>query len=83
MHFVYILLDQENRVYIGCTKDLDRRLLEHLSGKCRTTRLMEHPKLYYYEAYTDEAMALDREKKLKIFGSAYTGLAKRIGLKNL
>jgi len=44
---------------------------------------MEHPKLYYYEAYTDEAMALDREKKLKIFGSAYTGLAKRIGLKNL
>jgi hypothetical protein len=42
---------------------------------------MKEPKLLYYEAYNNDKVAKEREKKLKIRGSAYQGLIKRIGLK--
>jgi len=34
--------------------------------------------LIYYEAYNNKNLAEERERKLKKFGSAYSGLLKRI-----
>jgi len=81
MHYVYILTDSTNNIYIGLTDDLERRLKEHRAGKTRTTKSMDVVNLHYYEAYTSRHAAIEREKNLKCYGSAYMGLLKRIRLK--
>jgi len=74
MYFVYILKNRgTNRLYIGYTNNLQRRLTEH---KEKDNRL----ELIYYETYTDEKLAREREKRLKYYGSAWRGLKKRLGL---
>lgn len=78
MHYVYILRDLEGRHYIGYTSDLKRRIQEHNNLQTRTTKRMNQPALFYYEAYITESSAKLREKKLKQFGSSYTGLMKRL-----
>jgi putative endonuclease len=67
--------------YIGYTEDIQRRLNEHNQGKVYTTYRLGSPKLIYYEAYNEESEAKEREKKLKQFGSSYTGLLKRLKLR--
>ena len=79
MYYVYLLKDNVHKIYIGYTEDLKRRIKEHVAGYTFTTSKMDNPKLFYYEAYTDELAAKTREKKLKQFGSSYTGLIKRLG----
>jgi len=81
MYFVYLQIDKQNKIYIGYTADLNRRLLEHQVGKVYTTARMDEPRLFYYEAYLDEASAKLRERKLKQYGSSYHGLLKRLNLK--
>ncbi len=78
MFYVYLLKDGVNKLYIGYTSDLKRRLKEHLSGQVYTSRRMNKPELIYYEAYRTERAARVREKKLKQFGSACHGLLKRL-----
>ena len=81
MHYVYILKDAVNHLYIGYSSNLKQRLASHLRGETITTSKMICPKLIYYESYDTEKMARNREIKLKQFGSSYTGLLKRLGLK--
>lgn len=81
MYYVYLLKDDEGKLYIGFTNDLRRRMNEHDMKKTYTTRRMNELKLVYYEAYSDKGLAQTREKKLKQFGSSYSGLIKRIGFK--
>ncbi len=81
MYYVYLLTDQSGKIYIGFTKDLKRRIEEHKRGKTYWTKRLVDLHLLYYEAYSSRELALEREKKLKIRGSAYQGLIKRIGLK--
>ena len=70
MHYVYILKRKNNRYYIGYTKDLRRRIAEHSKRyNC---------KLIFYEAYCSEAIARDRERKLKHYGSAWRALKSRL-----
>jgi len=78
MFYIYLLKDERGKLYTGYTKDLKRRLNEHLRGKTPTTRKMVSPKLFYYEAYDTEKAARIREGKLKQHGSSYQGLIKRI-----
>lgn len=80
MFYVYLLEDDIGKLYIGYSANLKRRISEHLHNKVYTTKRMEHPKLIYYEAYTTENPAKEREKKLKQFGSSYQGLIKRLKL---
>ncbi len=80
MFYVYLLKDLNDRLYIGYSSDLKRRIKEHKQGKSYTTRRMNEPVLIYYEAYSDEISAKTREKKLKQFGSSYKGLIKRLNL---
>jgi putative endonuclease len=83
MYFVYLLKlqNQKNRFYIGMTGDIKRRTNEHRRGKVKTTTRLGAPRLIYYEAYIESTQAIEREKQLKRFGSAYSGLLKRLGEK--
>ncbi len=81
MYYVYLLKDLKNKIYIGYSSNLKNRIKSHLNSKVVTTSKMDQPKLIYYESYEDEPLARTRELKLKQFGSSYTGLLKRLGLK--
>ena len=78
-YYVYVLKSiNSNRLYIGCTSDLVRRLDEHNSGKCFSTKSYLPIKLIYYEAYLSKTDAFNREKKLKQLGSSVAKLKMRI-----
>lgn len=70
MFYLYILQNETtDRYYIGSTNNLERRLKEHLRGKTRTTRILHTDKLVYFEEYSIEKDARNREKKLKSYKS--------------
>ena len=70
MYFVYVIMDEEGKLYIGYTSRLKRRIEEHNRDK--------RWELVYCEAFRSEFDAREREKKLKQYGSAWEGLKKRI-----
>ncbi len=79
--YVYILKNKDinsNRLYIGSTNNLEKRLEEHRNKKVFSTRRFPDFELVYYEAYISESDARMREKRLKYFGKAYQELKKRI-----
>lgn len=82
MYYVYLLKLQNTKkdYYIGCTADLRRRMIEHCSGNTQTTK-GKNPKLIYYEAFLNKEMAFARERGLKLSGSVYMALMKRMGEK--
>lgn len=69
MYYMYILT-RDKKPYIGYTNDLAKRFKQH-------SREYECA-LVYYEAYSSEKMAREREIKLKQYGSAWLGLKGRI-----
>ncbi|MFZ2521883.1 MAG: GIY-YIG nuclease family protein [Minisyncoccia bacterium] len=51
MFYVYILKsEKDNNLYTGYTNDLKRRLIEHNSGKSKSTKSRKPFELIYYEA---------------------------------
>jgi len=71
MHYVYLLQSElkKDKIYVGTTGDLERRLREHNSGGTYTTKWHQPYRIVYYEAYLDKQDALERERKLKHHGS--------------
>jgi len=66
MFYTYVLLSQvDNNFYIGFTKDLQKRLEEHMKGLVDSTKVRRPFKLVYYEACLDEKKAIKREKYFK------------------
>jgi putative endonuclease len=66
MYFVYILLsEKDNKRYIGCTENLDRRLTEHNSGLVKSTKNRRPLKLIHFEKFISKSDAMKREKKIK------------------
>jgi len=79
MYYTYILKSQkDDKYYIGFSSDLKKRFEQHTLGKVNATKNRRPLELIYYEAYQTENNARLREKNLKKFGSAYSGLIKRI-----
>ncbi len=79
MHHVYLLKSkQDGHLYIGCTKDLGRRISEHNGGLVRSTKSRGPFDLVYYESYKSERDAFHREKNLKLQANALTGLKRRL-----
>jgi len=79
MFYTYILKSKkDNKLYIGYTSDLRKRLSEHKKGKVENTSHRLPVELVYYEAYKDMTDAKNREKSFKKSGSVYNGLVKRI-----
>ena len=79
MYYVYILKSIKfRRLYIGYTNDLRKRFKEHNDGKTKSTKPYLPWKIIYYEAYEFKADAINREKQLKYYGKAYSGLKRRL-----
>ena len=71
MYFVYVLKNERtNEIYYGYTDNLERRIKQHSKS--------ENFKLVYYEAYSSELDARERERKLKNYGQSRTHLKSRI-----
>lgn len=79
MFHVYVLKSSKiDKLYIGYTDNLKRRLLEHNSGFSKYTKPFIPWKLMYYESYLNLEDAKNRESKLKQYGQAYRRLKERI-----
>ena len=76
MYYVYVIKSKVNeKLYIGSTNNLKRRLAEH---RRKTSLKRASFNLVYYEAFASEVDARRREKRIKYFGKAYQELKKRI-----
>ena len=78
MFFVYVLISQKDqKLYIGFTDNVERRLAQHADGMVESTRHRRPLMLIYYEAYVDRRDAQGREKFLKS-GSGHRYLKKQL-----
>src|SRR5204862_7257318 len=69
MHYVYVLRAvTADGLYIGYSANLRRRFTQHAEGGAVATSYRRPWKLIYYEAYTEQADALGRERYLKSGG---------------
>ena len=79
MFYVYVLKSKKDeKLYIGYTNDLKRRIQEHNSVHTRSIKSRLPFTLVYYEAYHSLQDARIREERLKQFKNSYTELKKRI-----
>lgn len=63
---VYVLKsEKDNRLYVGMSSDVQKRLLEHNSGRTKSTKGYRPWKLLHEEKYPDRVTARKREKYLK------------------
>ncbi|MFC1613552.1 GIY-YIG nuclease family protein [Patescibacteria group bacterium] len=82
MYYVYLLKSLKDKgYYIGYSSDLKIRFIQHADGEVKATKNRRPIEVIYYEAYNFKELAQERERQLKNFGSAYTGLLKRLRLK--
>lgn len=65
MYTVYVLQDNQRRLYKGMTNNLVRRLAEHKGGTTKTTRFMKDLRVVYSEELPDRVTARKREIYLK------------------
>jgi len=66
VYYLYILLCEDHSYYIGSTNNVEKRFLDHLSGKgARYTKSHKPVKVIYQEELTTKSLALRREAKLK------------------
>jgi predicted GIY-YIG superfamily endonuclease len=78
MWYVYILKSAiDNKLYVGSTNDVARRLTEHNSGKVDSTKNRMPLRLETYFAVKDRSRAIALEQYFKT-GSGRAFLQKRI-----
>ena len=77
-YFIYILECADKSLYVGCTNDLERRLVQHNNSKygAHYTKIRRPVLLKYSEKFTNlkeargresEIKGWRREKKMKLF----------------
>jgi putative endonuclease len=66
MYYVYVIYSSSyNNYYTGSTENLENRLKEHNSGKCKYTSGRMPWRLIYKEEHPTRSEAMKREKFLK------------------
>src|SRR3989338_2453489 len=66
MYYTYVLRSKaDNKLYVGFTNDLKKRVLEHNKGTVQATKTRRPMNLIYYEACLDKDKAISREKYFK------------------
>ena len=66
MYTVYAIKSKvDGRIYVGFTKEINRRIKEHNTGKTRSTRAFKPWVLIYKEDCQSRIEAREREKYLK------------------
>ncbi len=79
MFYVYVLQSmKDNKLYTGYTNDLRRRFSEHNLGQNKSTKPRVPLKLLYYEAYSSQTDAQNRERNIKHSAGARTALKRRL-----
>ena len=78
MYYVYVILGQNNKIYVGYTSDLRERMRSHNAVENEYTKKFRPWGLVYYEAYFSLQDAKNRESKLKYRGRAKTLLKQRL-----
>ena len=74
MYYVYLLKSPKtDQISVGFTENLRQRYRDHQKLPRRAGWI-----LIYYEAYRDRQDAVDRERKLKNYGSSLHGLKRRL-----
>jgi putative endonuclease len=69
VHYVYVLRSvSDDGLYIAYSANLRRRFTQHVEGGAFATSYRGPWKLIYYEAYTEQADALGRERYFKSGG---------------
>ena len=63
--YVYLLQNKQRHWYIGSTKDLRKRILNHNTGKNKSTKYGIPWKIIYYEINLNQQDARARERYLK------------------
>lgn len=65
-HFVYVLECEDKSLYKGYTKDLRRRIKEHIEGIGSEWTKTHYPvALIHFEEFTDEKEAIEKERYFK------------------
>ena len=64
MYYVYVLKNDNGKLYVGYSADLRRRIAEHQRGTVPSTKSGKW-ELVYYEAYLAKEDAQRRERRLK------------------
>jgi len=66
MYYTYVLKSlKDGKLYIGFTKNIERRFKEHQKGLVRITKNRKPFHLVYYEACLKKTNAIQREKYFK------------------
>lgn len=66
MYYIYVLYSEKfDRIYIGQTKNIPKRLIEHNTGLSKSTKHYLPWKLIYSEEFKTRSEAIKREKELK------------------
>ena len=64
--FVYVIQNSKDfRLYVGMTRNVEKRIEEHNKGLTPSTQFYRPWKLVYLEEYPDRISARNREKYLK------------------
>ena len=69
-YYVYILASRSRTLYVGVTRDLVRRVIQHRAGEDAFTSRYRIHRLVYYDATADVRSAIAREKRIKTWGRA-------------
>jgi predicted GIY-YIG superfamily endonuclease len=77
LEYVYILMCNNQRTYVGHTSNIEERLERHVGGRVPATKNIRPVKLLTYIAFTDKYKAIAFEKYLKS-GSGRAFLKKRL-----
>lgn len=67
-YYVYVLKSlKDGGFYVGCTKDLNRRILEHNKGKTFSLKNRRPLIVVYSEKHDNVNNAYNREKQIKSY----------------
>lgn len=78
---VYVLQSlKDNKLYIGSTDNVVRRIREHNSGKSKSTRSRKPFVLLYTEEYLTRSSAAKREWHFKNTSEGNIWLKKKLGI---
>ena len=64
-YFIYVLRNQQGRLYIGFTENLEQRVWQHGENEASWTRGKGPWELVHHEEYSNRADTLRRERNLK------------------
>ncbi len=80
MYYFYVLQSLKNPdwFYKGSTTDLRKRFQQHSLGEVVSTKPYLPVRLAYYEAYTTEPAARNRESSVKKSGAVWGALMGRV-----